>query len=372
MSEPPKVRVGILFGGRSGEHEVSLRSARSVMDAFDRSRYEVFPIGIDKQGRWLLGEASAALLAGPIDGPPAGEMGQALATLEGQAGGLVPRAESLRSMDVIFPVLHGPMGEDGTVQGLLELADIPYVGCGVMASAVAMDKAICKAVFSAQGLPQLPYLVVKRKDWDNDPRLVMERVENHLQYPVFVKPANMGSSVGVDKAKDRPGLARALEDAARYDRKLVIEQGIDAREIEVSVLGNDDPQASLPGEIIPGREFYDYTAKYVDPASELVIPAPLSEEQTLQARRLAVAAFKAIDGAGLARVDFLLDRQSGELYLNEINTIPGFTSISMYPKLWEASGLPYSKLLSRLVDLALERHADKRRSETSYVHADEA
>ncbi len=358
-----KTRVGVIFGGRSGEHEVSLRSARSVIDAFDADRYEIVPIGINKQGRWLLKNQASLLLTGPGDRPET-------ALVRSGPHDLVPSGESLRDLDVIFPVLHGPMGEDGTVQGLLELAGLAYVGCGVAASALAMDKAISKRIFAAHDLPQLPYIVIKRRDWRNDPRLALERVENHLSYPVFVKPANMGSSVGIGKASDRPGLARALEEAALYDRKLVIEQGIDAREIEVSVLGNDEPVASLPGEIVPCHEFYDYAAKYIEPDSELLIPAPISPEQTETVQRLAVEAFLALDGAGLARVDFLLDRQSGDLYLNEVNTMPGFTSISMYPKLWEASGLPYPDLLDRLVELALERSTDKAASATSYVHQD--
>ena len=287
-------------------------------------------------------------------------------TAQPAPAGLTPQAESLRNLDVVFPVLHGPLGEDGTVQGLLELADLPYVGCGVMASAVAMDKAASKAVFTAASLPQVPYRVFKRTQWQANPAGVLDEIEQHLAYPIFVKPANLGSSVGISKAKDRAGLARALDEAARYDRKLIVEQGIDAREIEVSVLGNDDPVASVPGEIVPCREFYDYAAKYVEPNSELLIPAPLTPEQTMAVQQLAIQAFLAIDGAGMARVDFLLDRQSGEIYLNEVNTIPGFTSISMYPKLWEASGLSFSSLVDRLVELALERHEDKSRSETSY------
>lgn len=360
MSLHQKLRIGIVFGGRSGEHEVSLRSARSVVAACDPDRYEVVLIGIDKRGQWLVGEPSVRLL----DAAAAG--GTAELVLAQEPTGLVPRDESLRSLDVIFPVLHGPFGEDGTVQGLLELAGLPYVGCGVLASAVAMDKAASKAVFAAAGLAQVPYQVFKRSEWRADPAAVLEQVEQHLAYPVFVKPANLGSSVGINKAKDRAGLVLALDDAARYDRKLIVEQGIDAREIEVSVLGNDAPVASVPGEIVPCREFYDYAAKYVEPDSELLIPAPLTPEQTSMVRQMAIRAFLAIDGAGMARVDFLLDRANGRLYLNEVNTIPGFTSISMYPKLWEASGLSFSELVDRLVELAVERFEDRSRSETSY------
>lgn len=363
-----KLRVGVLFGGRSGEHEVSLRSARSVAAALDPQRYETTLLAIDKQGRWLLGQDAAALLAEPNQAHAPGQPSPAAQT----PGGLVPHDESLRSLDVIFPVLHGPLGEDGTVQGLLELADIPYVGCGVAASAVGMDKATCKAVFAAHGLPQAPYVTLKRLRWQAAPEAVLDAIEAQLPYPVFVKPANLGSSVGISKASGRDSLRRGLDEAARYDRKLVVEQGIDAREIEVSVLGNDQPAASVPGEIIPSREFYDYAAKYIDDDSRLLIPAPLTPEQTAEVQRLAVAAFLAIDGAGMARVDFLLDRQTGQIYLNEVNTIPGFTSISMYPKLWAASGLPFPQLLDRLIDLALERHQDKSRSETSFSHRQDA
>lgn len=360
-----KLRVGVLYGGRSGEHEVSLASARSVIAGFDPDRYEVSLLAIDKQGRWLLGQDAAALLADPGDPrQPEGRLQSSLSSI--RVGGLVPSDDSLRSLDVIFPVLHGPMGEDGTVQGLLELADIAYVGCGVLASAVGMDKAACKALFAAHGLPQVPYLTLKRQRWQVAAEAVLDAIEAQLTYPIFVKPANLGSSVGINKAHDRASLRAALAEAARYDRKLVVEQGIDAREIEVSVLGNDDPLASLPGEIIPHGEFYDYAAKYIKPDSQLLIPAPLGPAQTDEVRRLAVAAFLAIDGAGLARVDFLLERGTGQLYLNEVNTLPGFTAISMYPKLWEASGLPFPQLLDRLIELALERQQDKRRNETSF------
>ncbi len=356
-----KLRIGVLFGGRSGEHEVSLRSAHSVISALDPHHYEVIPLAIDKQGRWLTGADAARLLSGEGVEPPSAHVSPPTAL------DMTPRPELLGSVDVVFPVLHGPYGEDGTVQGLLELAGIPYVGCGVLASAVAMDKALSKAVFAAAGLPQVPFLVIKRKRWLAQPEEVLSSIEAKLAYPLFVKPANLGSSVGVSKAKDRTSLITALDEAACYDRKLVVEQGIDAREIEVSVLGNDEPIASVPGEIVPAREFYDYTAKYIDDRSALLIPAPLTPEVTAEVRRLAVEAFLSIDGAGMGRVDFLLDRMSNRLYLNEINTIPGFTSISMYPKLWEASGISYPELMDRLVDLALERHNDKSRSVTSYM-----
>lgn len=349
-------RIGVIFGGRSGEHEVSLRSAASVMDALRRAGYQVVPLGIDREGNWRTGAEALRLLAG--EAPR-------------EAASALPPADLLQGLDVVFPVLHGPYGEDGTVQGLLELLGVPYVGCGVLASAIGMDKAASKAVFAAAGLPLVPYVVLKRRDWETTPEATLDRIEAQLTYPMFVKPANLGSSVGVSKARCREDLARSLRLAARYDRKLIVEQGIDAREIEVSVLGNDRPEASLPGEIVPAREFYDYEAKYVDPNSALLIPAPLSPALVEQVRTLAVAAFLAIDGAGMARVDFLLDRHTEALYLNEVNTIPGFTNISMYPKLWEASGLSYPALMERLVALALERAEDKRRCATRRLAEDE-
>jgi D-alanine-D-alanine ligase len=358
-----KQTVAVLFGGQSGEHEVSLVSARAVMAGLDPERYNVLPVGITKEGRWIAGPgAHAALIAAanpallPGGGEDAGRSGQA-----GGEQAVVPATQafsildSQASIDVVFPVLHGPMGEDGTVQGLLELAGVPYVGCGVAASAVGMDKALMKAAFAAAGLPLLPWLLVRRGELEADAEAVYGRVEAALRYPVFVKPANMGSSVGVGKAKDRAGLAAAFAEAARYDRRIVVEQGIPAREIEVSVLGNDAPEASVPGEIVPSGEWYDYAAKYLDGASQTLLPAPIDEALAERVRELAVRAFLAIDGAGLARVDFLLDKESGELWLNEANTMPGFTPISMYAKMWAASGLEYPALLDRLIALALER-----------------
>jgi len=369
-----KIRVGVIFGGRSGEHEVSLASARSVMDAIDKSKYEIVPIGITKEGRWIAsGDPMKALVAGDARASqPAALLGdpsrRGLMRLEDT--GRAVEATRLADLDVIFPVLHGTHGEDGTVQGLLELAGTPYVGAGVTASAIGMDKVIFKDVMRAHSLPIVDYLLVKRKAWDADPERVMDQVEQRLDYPVFTKPANLGSSVGVSKCHDRAGLAAGLAEAARYDRKLLVEVAVPAaREIEVSVLGNDDPIASVPGEIIPSRDFYSYEAKYIDGeegASKLLIPAPISPEQTELVRDLAVRAYKAIDCAGMARADFLLSGETGELYVSEVNTIPGFTAISMYPKLWEASGIPYPELIDRLVELAIERFEDTERSETSY------
>lgn len=394
-----KIRVGVIFGGRSGEHEVSLASARSIMAVMDRDRYEVTPIGITHAGRWLTGgdpmaelqagrpdtadallmdapdrrqrpgSASGAISAGPsvLPSEPAAGPGTAAAGRElvpGATGGRFP------ALDVFFPVLHGPYGEDGTVQGLLELAGVPYVGCGVLASSLAMDKIASKELFIAHGLPVTPYRAVKRKLWEADPGAVVADLEAHLGYPLFVKPANLGSSIGVSKAEDRAGLQRALAEAARYDRRLLAEAAVpSAREIECSVLGNDDPIASVPGEVVPCRDFYDYAAKYIDGRSELLIPAPIPAEVAVQVRELAVRAFLALDGAGLARVDFLLDGVTGKLYLNEVNTLPGFTSISMYPRLWEATGVSYGELVDRLIELALERHTDKGRSLTTYSDA---
>jgi D-alanine-D-alanine ligase len=368
-----KIRVGVIAGGRSAEHEVSLRSARSVIDAIDKNKYEVVPIGITKDGHWVVGGDPMAALASGVDprllkAQGAEAASQCAIAVADRSSGLVPRASSLSELDVIFPVLHGPFGEDGTVQGLLELAGLPYVGAGVMASSVAMDKIIFKDVMKAHGLPIVPDLNFKRKRWETEQEAVLKEIEAYLDYPVFTKPANLGSSVGIRKCRDRAGLVVGLNEAARYDRKLLVEHAVaNVREIEVSVLGNDDPIASLPGEIIPKREFYDYVAKYIDEgedASELLIPAPLSEEQTAQVRSLAVKTYSAIDCAGLARVDFLLDDESKQLYVNEVNTLPGFTSISMYPKLWEATGISYPELISRLIDLALERHQDRKRSRT--------
>jgi D-alanine-D-alanine ligase len=371
MSMGKKIRVGIIFGGRSGEHEVSLRSARSVMDAIDKDRYDVLPIGITKEGQWVAGgDPMKALASGGEDTTPAallGEPGQrTIRAIEPVPDGSVVSLRDIATVDVIFPVLHGPYGEDGTIQGLLELADVPYVGAGVVGSAVGMDKAIFKSVMRAHNIPVLPFILVLRSAWEADPDAVVAGVEGGLRYPVFVKPANLGSSVGISKADDRAALVEALNDAARYDRRLLVEQGIVGREIEVSVLGNDDPIASVPGEVVPGDEFYTYEDKYIHDDAELLIPAPIDEDLAEKARDLAVRAYRAIDCAGLARCDFLLDRKTGELWVNEVNTIPGFTSISMYPKLWEASGVPYPELIDRLIRLALERHADRSRNKTSY------
>jgi D-alanine-D-alanine ligase len=349
-------------------------SARSVMEAMDPDKYEIVPIGITKGGRWIAsGDPMKALASGDESASaPAALLGdpsqRGLMRIERREGQIL--RTRVAALDVIFPVLHGPYGEDGTLQGLLDLAGIPYVGAGVTGSALAMDKAIFKSVMRAQGLPIADYLVIKRKRWETDREAVLNRVEGKLGYPVFTKPANLGSSVGVSKSHDRQGLADGLTEAARYDRKLLVEAAIaQAREIEVSVLGNDEPIASVPGEVVPSREFYSYAAKYLDDgeaASELLIPAPIPPETTERVRELAVEAYLAIDCAGMARADFLLSGETGELYVNELNTIPGFTAISMYPKLWEASGISYPDLIDRLIALALDRHEDRARCETSY------
>ncbi|HEY1660526.1 MAG TPA: D-alanine--D-alanine ligase family protein [Candidatus Sulfotelmatobacter sp.] len=393
-----KIRVGILFGGRSGEHEVSLLSAASVLQAIDKDKYEVVPIGITKDGKWLTAADAENLLQGKLVIEPrhlrAGdpEITQPAAVLaRGEAvvvppepvhreSGLVPfqtDAARLRrasdraiNVDVIFPVLHGTFGEDGTIQGLLELADIAYVGAGVLGSAAGMDKDIMKSLFIAAGIPIVKHVTILRSEFEKDRKKVQKFVESKLRYPVFVKPANLGSSVGISKAHNRRELGPAIEEAARFDRKIVIERGVGgkknkAREIECSVLGNDDPAASIPGEIVPVKEFYDYDAKYLDEGSELIIPAKLNKAETRKVQELAVRAFKAVDCSGLARVDFLMDPATRKIYLNEINTMPGFTAISMYPKLWGASGLDYPDLIDRLIQLGLERHADKKRNQYS-------
>jgi D-alanine-D-alanine ligase len=389
-----KLRVGILFGGRSGEHEISLLSAASVFKAIDQSKYEVVPIGITKDGRWVTASDAERLLQGkPLAsdrqlraGDP--ESTPAAAVLQSGESVVVP-PEPHRSMapfqseaparrasdrainvDVIFPVLHGTFGEDGTIQGLLELADLPYVGAGVLGSAAGMDKDIMKSLFRAAGLPIVKHVTVLRSDWESEPKKIQRLVESKLKYPVFVKPANLGSSVGISKARARKDLGTAIDEAAKFDRKIVIEQGVGgkkdkAREIEVSVLGNDKPLASVPGEIIPGAEFYDYSAKYLDEGSQLIIPAKLKKAEIKKIQDLAIAGFRAVDCSGLARVDFLMDPKSRRIYLNEINTMPGFTSISMYPKLWAASGIGYSELIDRLIQLGIERYQEKKRNQYS-------
>jgi D-alanine-D-alanine ligase len=385
-----KLRVGVIYGGRSGEHEVSVTSAASIFKHIDRTRYEPVPIRIEKDGRWTLADRPPAALsaaeviqharashARPVRAgrdtllaPYPSE--DTMITVE--RGGTSDAANDLEravvtglGLDVVFPVLHGPYGEDGTVQGLLELANVPYVGAGVLASATGMDKAVMKVLFAGSGLPIVPWRGFVRPEWERDRDRVTADIVT-LGFPVFVKPANLGSSVGISKVKAVTELAAAIEVALEYDRKVVVEAGVpDPREIECAVLGNEDPATSVPGEIIPSREFYDYEAKYLDDASRSVIPADLTPAQVAEVQRLAVAAFRAIDGSGLSRVDFLLEGKTGALFVNEINTMPGFTSISMYAKMWEASGVSYAALVDRLIQLAQARHSEKQRLRTSAV-----
>ena len=394
-----KLRVGVLFGGRSGEHEVSLLSAASILKAIDRGKFDVTPIGITKEGRWLAagdarglleGDRSAAarrLRAGDPEATPGAKLlHEGIPTLlvpepaDPQAGERAAAASAAlaresrlsgHSLDVVFPVLHGTFGEDGTIQGLFELAGIAYVGSGVLGSSAGMDKDVMKRLFAQAGLPIVKHVTLLRGEWEKSPRKSIARVEAALDSPVFVKPANLGSSVGISKAHDRKELPAALNLAATYDRKLIVEQGVGggksrARELEVGVLGNDDPKASVVGEIVPGKEFYDYEAKYLSEGSVPVIPAKLTRAEAKQIREMAVAAFRACDLAGLARVDFLMEPQGKRrIFLNEVNTLPGFTRISMYPKLWEATGIGYTELITRLIELALERQAEKNRNSYS-------
>lgn len=365
-----KTRVYLIFGGRSGEHEVSLMSAKNVLDALDKNKYDVVPIGITKEGRWLLCRDAQRALTEGIEA--AGGIPVALLSDPTRPELVAADGSSVLSAApgsaVFFPVLHGTYGEDGTIQGLLEMANVPYVGCGVLASAAGMDKGVSKMLFQQAGLTVAPYHIYLRRDWEQNPEAVLDDAEQRFgRYPLFVKPANLGSSVGISKARSREELAAGFAEAARFDRRLIVEVGIDAREIEVAVLGNDDPAASLPGEVVPGHEFYDYQDKYYDDRSYTLIPADLPPEVTAEIRRQAVVAFKAIDGAGMARCDFFVERNTNRIFINELNTIPGFTRISMYPKLWAASGISYSELCDRLIALALERHADKNRNATSVV-----
>jgi len=355
-----RIRLGLIFGGRSGEHEVSLMSARSVVGALDPKRYEIVEIGIAKDGRWYGGEQVLdAFEGGRIESLAPVFMLAEPGSHELYRRSGDDRMSLLATLDVVFPVLHGTFGEDGTLQGMLELADVAYVGAGVLASSVAMDKALFKHLMRSHGIPVVDWITVDSTDLESKLEYTLERAEHLGSYPFFTKPANLGSSVGVSRCNNRADLLEGLKEAALYDRRIVVEQGLDAREIEVSVLGNEEPQASIAGEIVPGDAYYSYKAKYLDDSSELIIPAPIGDDLMEAARGMALRAYRAIDGAGMARVDFLLDRHSGELYMNEINTIPGFTRISMYPKLWQASGLLYPQLLNRLVALGQERHRQK-------------
>ncbi|MGD0878152.1 MAG: D-alanine--D-alanine ligase family protein [Anaerolineales bacterium] len=367
-----KLKIAVLFGGRSGEHEVSLDSARSVLGVLDLRKYEIFQVGITHAGDWLTGpDARLALEKGDISRltpctilPDPSKAGLYTLPIAGPA--MSAGLEKLTDLDVVFPVLHGTYGEDGTLQGLLEMADLAYVGAGVTGSSVGMDKGVFKDVMRAIGIPTVESIIVLRSEIEKDIEAVIRKAEQVSAYPLFIKPANLGSSVGITKCNRRADLGEALLEAAAYDRRVLVERGVNAHEIEVSVLGNDDPQASVPGEVLPSREFYSYESKYVDGTSGLLIPAPLPDETAGKICRMAVNAYQAIDCAGMARVDFFLEKNTGEIYLNELNTIPGFTSISMYPKLWEASGLSYAGLVDRLIELALERKADRNRTERRF------
>jgi D-alanine-D-alanine ligase len=362
-----KRTIAVIFGGRSGEHEVSLMSARSVLSVLDRAKYNVIEIGITHAGAWLTGQDALAVFE---QGQTETLLPASLLPDPSKPGLYVLRAdkhEKLADVDVYFPVLHGTYGEDGTLQGLFEMADVAYVGASVIGSSVGMEKGVFKDIMVAKNIPVLESIVVLRSEIENELESVVKRAESVAAYPLFIKPANLGSSVGVTKCRSRSDIAEGLMEAAQYDRRVLIERGVpNPREIEISVLGNDAPQASMPGEIVPGADFYSYDAKYILDNSELIIPAPLSDAQVAMIKEIAVRAFKAIDGCGMARVDFLLDPKTGEIFLNELNTIPGFTKISMYPKLWEASGLSYAALIDRLIELALERKAERDRTVRQY------
>jgi D-alanine-D-alanine ligase len=371
MMADQRLKVGLIFGGRSGEHEISLLSARSILSVMNAETYDVIQIGITHKGSWLVGK-------NVLDKFAAGNQLDQLSAAAilpdpGYKGLFVIRStekeeiiEQLSKLDVVFPILHGTYGEDGTIQGLLELAEIAYVGAGVLGSSVGMDKGVFRDIMRANDIPQVDTIILLRREVEQSLNQVVERAEALASYPLFTKPANLGSSVGITKCMNRSDLVEGLMEAARFDRRVLVERGINAREIEVSVLGNDDPIASVPGEVIPAADFYSYEAKYLDDRSELIIPAPLPFEVSQQLRNFAVRAFRAVDCAGMARIDFLLDKDSGELFLNEMNTIPGFTKISMYPKLWEASGLSYADLVTRLIELAIERRSERDRTEWRY------
>jgi D-alanine-D-alanine ligase len=358
-AEQRKLRVGVLFGGRSGEHEVSLASAASIIRGLDPNKYEAVPIGITKEGHWLAGAGAQKMLpevlkTGQRVAMSADPSDAALISLDGDARG--------QKLDVIFPVIHGTFGEDGTMQGLLELAGLPFVGAGVLGSAIGMDKDVAKKLLQVAGIPVVPWIAVQRADWERDPKAIRRAVEKKFKYPVFVKPATLGSSVGMTKVHSRAELGPALDLAAEFAMKIMVEKAVSAREIEVSVLGNHDPRASVPGEIVPHREFYDYTAKYLEDGTQLLIPAKLKKSEVKKIQAMAIAAFGALELSGMARVDFFVEKRGGKIFLNEVNTIPGFTSISMYPKLWEADGIPFRELITKLIELALERHREKART----------
>jgi D-alanine-D-alanine ligase len=366
-----KIRVGLIFGGRSGEHEVSFCSASSIIKAINKDKYTVVPIGITKEGRWISPQDSElALQSGKIEGKNtvillSDPSGNALIRTDNTQR--LEKSSTLERVDVIFPILHGPYGEDGTIQGFLELANIPYVGSGVAASAISMDKDFMKTIFQQRGLPILKWITIKRKEWQKDKEKILSLIKNGFEYPLFIKPTNLGSSVGITKVHQEEELEGAIDLASSYDRKILIEEGLEeAREIECGVLGNDEPRTSVVGEVRPAGEFYDYDSKYLDEGTQLIIPADLPDGVSQEVQEIALHAFKAVDAAGMARVDFFVSKKENKIYLSEINNIPGFTYVSMYPRLWEASGIPYSELIDRLIQLALERHQDKNQNKISY------
>ena len=354
-----RLRVGILFGGRSGEHEVSLASAASVIRGLDPDKYEAVPVGITKEGHWLVGSAAQKMLPEVLKGGQ-----RVMMTADPTDAALIPldRSGGGQRIDVVFPVMHGTYGEDGTIQGLLDLAGLPFVGAGVLGSAIGMDKDVAKRLLQVAKIPVVPWIAVQRADWERHPKEIQTILEKKFKYPMFVKPATLGSSVGMTKVHSRAELAPALTLAAEFAMKILVEKCIVGREIEVSVLGNHDPKASIPGEIVPHREFYDYTAKYLEQGSQILIPAKLKPAQVKTIQKYAVEAFRALELSGMARVDFFVEKKAGKIYLNEVNTIPGFTSISMYPKMWEASGIPFRQLIDKLIELALEMHREKART----------
>jgi D-alanine-D-alanine ligase len=357
--EKKRLRVGVLFGGRSGEHEVSLASAASVIRGLDADKYEAVPIGITKEGHWLIVAGAQKMLpevlkSGQRVMMTADASDAVLVRLDGSGGG--------QRLDVVFPVMHGTFGEDGTIQGLLELAGLPFVGAGVLGSAIGMDKDVSKRLLQVAKIPVVPWITVQRADWERDPKAIRTAIEKKFKYPLFVKPATLGSSVGMTKVHSRAELGPALDLAAEFAMKILAEKCMIAREIEASVLGNHDPQASIPGEVVPHREFYDYAAKYLEEGTQLLIPAKLKPAQAKKIQKYAIDAFRALELSGMARVDFFVEKKGGKIYLNEVNTIPGFTSISMYPKMWEASGIPFRELIDKLIELALEQHAEKART----------
>ncbi|MFA6254532.1 MAG: D-alanine--D-alanine ligase family protein [Patescibacteria group bacterium] len=374
ISKKNKIKVGVIFGGRSGEHEVSIVSAQSVMKALDRNKYEVIPIGVTKEGKWIAGPQAVQFLKEGLKKLPFKSVLTPDPTekhlVKVKEKGLVPlksQGSSITNLDVVFPLIHGTYGEDGKLQGLLELANIAYIGAGVLGSALGMDKIVQKQLFAEVGLAITKYTWFLSQDWPRKRKNILSQLEKELKYPMFTKPANTGSSVGVGKCHNQKELILGIGDASQYDRKVIVEQGINnISEIEVAVLGNDNPKASVPGEIIASNEFYDYDAKYVDGKSQAIIPAKLPQAVVKKIQRMAVEAFKVLDLSGMARVDFLVTKGRYQIYLNEVNTIPGFTSISMYPKLWQASGLSYSDLLGELIKLAIERFKEKNKLKTSY------